>query len=279
MPKVIKQLNRLSIFASHHIAPRASFLPFALRPSTFGLLLTFNLSFVIINCGLDIENPTPPSAPVWVQKSLPEEWPERGIDAHESGGIILEWEPNQQDGNISTYYIYRAMVENISDSSASFILRSKLKVEPNASSKFLDGEVGIGIFYHYKLKAEDEAHNMSDYSEIKSYSLLPMINSQLMIPNGLSDTAWTNSALSWHYPYVVEMEDYSITILDAQDELIIRTTFSPENYVSEREYWQFPSDLSLDSGHVYRWRIDTNASYSGARESSGSESNWATFRF
>ena len=56
----------------------------------FRVHLTFSLSLLTIQCGLNIEDSTPPSPPVWVQKSLPEEWPEPGIDAHESGGIFLE---------------------------------------------------------------------------------------------------------------------------------------------------------------------------------------------
>ena len=82
------------------------------RPVTFGSLLVCGFSLLILNCGLDVEDPIPPSPPVWVEKSFPEEWPESGIDAHESGGIYLEWEPNPE-GDIVAYKIYRSVFDEI----------------------------------------------------------------------------------------------------------------------------------------------------------------------
>jgi hypothetical protein len=43
-------------------------------PTMFFLIVLI----VLIGCGFDVEDPTPPSPPMWVEKSLLEEWPERG---------------------------------------------------------------------------------------------------------------------------------------------------------------------------------------------------------
>ena len=69
----------------------------------------------IQSCGIDVEDPKLPKSPTWVHKSFPEEWPERGIDAHETNGIYLEWEPNGGT-DISAYHIYRATYYEYNDS-------------------------------------------------------------------------------------------------------------------------------------------------------------------
>lgn len=243
------------------------------------MFFIFHFSFFIFqSCGLDVEDPTPPSPPIWVEKSLPEEWPERGIDAHESGGIFLEWEA-KPDEDIAAYHIFRARYFESNDSLGEFSKRARVENESTTNLSYIDQGIIIGSRYYYKLKSEDGANNLSAYSESVTYLLFSAIDASLMIPNGLADTLLQNSKLSWKYSFSLEMEEYSITVLDAQDELVIRAIFSPGNYVSEREYWQFPPGLILDSGQVYKWRIDTNARYIEDRESSGSESHWASFRF
>ena len=114
-------------------------------------LLTINLSLLTIQCGLDIEDPTPPSSPVWVQKSLPEEWPERGIDAHESGGIYLEWEPNPEE-NIASYWLFIARYFPENDSLGEYeTLWSNI---PESQINFLHSEAAARITYYYKLKQQ-----------------------------------------------------------------------------------------------------------------------------
>ena len=99
-------------------------------------LLTFNFAFLISACGLDVEDPTPPSPPVWVQKSLPEEWPEQGIDAHESDGIYLEWEPNP-DEDITAYRIHRATLYAINDSLGDYGLLTTLELESTPRLEYI----------------------------------------------------------------------------------------------------------------------------------------------
>jgi hypothetical protein len=248
------------------------------RLSTFGLLLTFNFSFLTIQCGLDVEDPTHPSAPVWVQKSLPEAWPERGIDAHESGGIFLEWEPNLQD-NIAAYLLYRAQYFDLEDSIGSYDQTYRLDMGENNELSFLDSDVRVNTQYFYALKAEDVSSNVSEFSDTLDYTLQPRINLAMMSPNGLSDTLGLDRALSWRYSYQVAMEDYSLTIVDPLGDLIFRDRFSPGNYVSRAESRMIPYSILFQGGQTYRWRIDTGAQYTDQLERSGSESPWATFLY
>jgi hypothetical protein len=242
-------------------------------------LLIFNLSLLTVqSCGLDIEDPTPPSPPIWVQKSLPEEWPERGIDAHESGGLILEWEANVELG-IKAYLIHRAEYFEENDSLGDYLLISKFERDIGGDLKYLDAEVSLGTMYYYKLKAEDSSENTSAYSDSIGYSLLPQISISTMRPNGLLDTLSENMNLLWAYPNNLEMEDYCLTLLTGTGNFVIRKIFSPGNYVNDTESWIIPTSLILDPGQVYRWRIDTGARYVAGMETAASESPWATFLY
>jgi hypothetical protein len=282
MSKIINKLNYLTTFASQqiHPRPRRSLSTFRLsteprRMRWLGLLFSFNFALLISACGLDIEDPTPPSPPVWVQKSLPEEWPERGIDAHESGGIYLEWESSAEE-DITTYKIYRATWYDISDSLGNYNLVTNLETEFISKMEYIDTGAQIGIPYYYKLKVEDASDNQSKFSDSLFYSLIPQLNIW-MIPNGSSATLGNIKTLSWGYQYSIEMEYFCLTILTGENEFIYRDIFLPGDYINGHESWQIPTDVVLDYGWVYQWRIDTGARYIDDRETSGSESAWATF--
>jgi len=279
MPKIINQLNRLSIFASHHRDPRANFLPSTFRLSTFGLLLTFNFSLIILQCGLDIEDPTPLSAPVWVQKSLPEEWPERGIDAHESGGIFLEWEPNPVEENITTYLLRRAEYFEFEDSLGDFEILSTLMPESSSASEYIDRSTTVNTRYHYLLIAEDASENQSTPSDTLDYMRLGAISSASMQPNGFSVNLDSDRKFRWIYSLGAVVENYTITILSADNGLILRHELTPGNYIGDREYFTVPDTIVLRSGSIYKWRVDMGGRYAEDRETAGSESPWATFLY
>ncbi len=279
MSKIIHQLKHPSTFASHHTDPRASFLPSTFRPLTFGLLLTFHFSLLIFNsCGLDIEDPTPPSAPVWVQKSMPEEWPERGIDAHESGGIYLEWEPSF-DASIVAYLIYRAEYFDLIDSLSDFVLLNRFNVISQFEPKYIDKDIVARKLYTYKIASEDDSQNLSAFSDSIQYSLLPQIQGEMMIPNSIHDSLKSEKTLRWRYYYLNEMEDYQLTIADRNGDLLHRSIIQPTNYLNGEERWQIPDSIEFEMNGVYRWRIDAGSNYVGGRESAGTESEWAYFLF
>ena len=276
MSRIINQLNRLYAFVSHQSDPRASFLPFDFRLSTFGLLLIF--SFLISACGLDIEDPTPPTPPVWIQKSLPEEWPESGIDAHESGAISFEWESPAEE-NISAYSIYRAQYYGADDSLGDYEMLDRLILDGNVSLRYLDSDTEINTNYYYRIKAEDESGNSSDFSDSVGFSLLHQIQLVTMLPNGVGDAISSDRKFSWYSSYLLEMEDYCLTITELNGSLIYREIFPPENYEDRTHSKSIPSSVALENGVVYNWRIDTGARYINGLESAASESLWATFLY
>jgi hypothetical protein len=233
--------------------------------------------FNLQSCGLDIEDPTPPSPPVWVQKSLPEEWPERGIDAHESDGIFLEWESNLVE-NVVAFSIYRAIRYEGIDSVSDFELVKRIQATSEIERQFVDRKVALTrVPYIYKVRAENESGNLSEFSDSKSYRLLPLIYSDTMIPNGVNDTLQADRTLSWLCSYYIELEDYCLTLLTEREELVCRAIIAPGSYVGGRESWAIPPEVELEPGKVYQWRIDAGARYIEGYETAGSESPWATF--
>jgi hypothetical protein len=237
--------------------------------------------FSIINfqaCGLDIEDPTPPSQPQWVQKSQPEEWPETGIDAHETGGIFLEWEDNPGD-DIIVHNIYRAKWFETIDSLGMYELLASFDPEIHAQTQYIDGTVSVRTQYHYKMNVQNTAGNISDFSESVYYSLMNSPRLELMNPNGQGDTLEINRQLTWQYHYPDENEYFYLTVLTQENELIIRKMFLPKNYLSGTEFWQIPDHIFLEPGVIYKWHVDTAAKFENGSETSGSESQTASFLY
>jgi hypothetical protein len=278
MSRIINQLNRLSTFAGHYRHPWANFLPSTLRPLTLGLLLTF--SFLVLQCGLDVEDPTPPSPPVWIQKSLPQEWPERGIDADESGGIILEWEQNLVE-NVHEFLLFRAKYDVKDDTTAIlYELLSRVNQQNSAVMQYVDSEVQNNIKYSYRIKAEDISGNRSDFSTAVTYKVFPQILQSSLQPNGIHMQLPIDRTLHWIYYHNVEMEDYLMTILDvSNDDLILRIPFNPGDYTNWNESWVIPDSVLFKSRNIYKWRIDMAGAYADGVENAGSESVWATFLY
>ena len=228
--------------------------------------------------GLNVEDPTPPSPPRWVQKSIPEEWPERGIDAHESAGIYLEWEPDLE-GDIVAYNIYRTIYFPTRDSLGDYEHLVHLELESLLELNYLDTQIDLRKIYFYIINSVDGALNISNFSDEYAYTLLPQISSHTMVPNSVQEVLSGERKLRWQYGHSVEMEDYIVTILSADDQLITRISMLPGNYIGSSEYWQIPEDILLLSGNRYKWRVDIGAKYLNGLESSGSESQWATFLY
>lgn len=240
--------------------------------------LTLHSAFLILlGCGLDVEDPTPPNPPQWVPKSLPEEWPERGIDAHESGSIFLEWIVDIED-DIKTCYISRALQDEVTGLPQKFEVIAEIEMSGRQSLAFIDRDIDQSIAYSYRLQAEDYASNLSSYSDSMSYMLLPILTPEFMQPNDQYSVEKVTS-LSWVYSYAIEMEDYTITVLTQYDSLIVRDLFAPSSYTGEREFWNIPDSIVLKSGVLYKWRLDLGAKYYSDMETAGSESPWAYFLF
>ena len=246
--------------------------------STFGLMFIFSL-LTFQSCGLDVEDSTPPSPPVWVQKSLPEEWPERGIDAHESGGIFLEWLPNLPEENVQNYLLYFAEYLDSQDSLGDYELLSRIESATQSAIEFIHRSSRPEIRYYYVLISKDLSGNLSLPSDTLSYQLLNPVISADMRPNGLALPLNSDRRLEWAFQYSIAMENYLITILDNQDNIVLRKELVPGNYTGGWEYFTIPDTIALQSESVYKWRIDMGSQYMDGRERSGSESPWASFLY
>jgi len=243
------------------------------------LLLIFQFSILIPQCGLDIEDPTPPSPPQWVQKSLPEEWPERGIDAFEDGAIQLEWQVSENEENVR-YIIYRAEYTALGDSLSEFARLKVLDDKNFETTTFVDEQVMEQTKYCYKIQAIDISNNISEYSDGCCYKIIGSVDINSMHPNGITPPLSETRLLSWYTVYMNIVQNYTITILDQDQRLIHRTSFTPHNYIiGEEEQYAIPDSVGLLFGQVYFWRIDTGAKYLNGYETAGAESQWATFQY
>jgi hypothetical protein len=241
--------------------------------------IVFVTTFCLYACGLDVEDSSPPSSPKWVHKSIPAAWPEHGVDAHESQGIHLEWEPNSPDEEIIEYLIYRSTYFDVSDSIGDFEFLAIRITASDPSSEYIDQSAVTGAKYHFKIKARDSGGNTSEFSAELFYTLLPQITSAAMWPNGLKSPLPVDRGLSWVYQYSVAMEDYCITILDIEDTFVWRSMFSPSNYTGNNQSWTIPVEVILNTDRIYKWRVDMGAQYVDGMETAGSESAWATFLY
>jgi hypothetical protein len=242
-------------------------------------LLTFNLSLLIIqSCGLDIEDPTPPSPPVWVQKSLPEEWPEQGIDAHESGGIYLQWIANPEESNMR-YKIYRAENLETINGLGDMELIAVFDQTGNNKLEYVDNNVQVDKVLYYSIVCIGEAQIESIPSDTINFRLQRPIRSDMMLPNGISQVLPTSRTLDWQNFYIDNTEEYCLTILSEEGHLIHRCVLQPQNYMAGHEKWDIPLEITLESDKYYKWRIDTGARFIEGLETWGSESPWATFKY
>jgi hypothetical protein len=237
------------------------------------------ISCILINvnsCGVDVEDASLPLSPQWIEKSLQDEWPEYGIDAHELGGIVIEIECKIE---VYAYLLYRSFQDDITGLSSKDSLIGQIMVESNDDLKFLDRETELGVKYSYKCRALDNTGNLSPFSDSLTFMLLPSISISTMVPNGVSVPLPDSRKLQWAYDHHIEMEEYCLTILTEENTLVSRKSFAPSNYINNTEYWTIPQSVPLEIGARYKWRIDVGANYLNGVEGTGSESLWATFQY
>lgn len=241
--------------------------------------LIFIFSFLILSgCGFDVEDPTPPDPPQWVPKSLPEEWPERGIDAHESGGIFLEWEIESCEGIIG-HRIYRAIVDTSKEDLVGYTQIHFIECDTRYNGSYIDIDVIPGNYYSYYLRTVSGDNSASMASDTLTYSLHSKPIFSTMTPSSITDTITYQDPLSWNYYYNNDVEVYHLTLVSSDGVLIIRDVFPPGNYLGRTERWTLSDDLNLIDGYIYQWRIDPSSNYNNDRETRGSESDWAKFVF
>jgi hypothetical protein len=246
--------------------------------SSFRKTILALILFSIGNCGIDVEDAEAPEAPLWVKKSAPIDWPERGIDAHEGGQIFLQWNASR-DEDVGEYLLYRSLSDSKKDTLKHTALIANIESNSMEIYSYLDNEINELDYYAYWLIALNDAGNRSMNSDTLYYSVMPSIYYDTMIPNSLSLPVIPPIQFSWNPGYWVEMliQDFTITIIREDGVMIIRERFAPSNYVSHVETWVLPNTFDLEPS-LYHWRIDVASDYHGDVEAQGGESEWAAFR-
>lgn len=242
-------------------------------------IFIFHFSFFIFqSCGLDVEDPTPPSPPIWAEKSLLEEWPERGIDA-QVDGIMLEWENRPNNEDVAEYHIFKAMENNSSETLSDFSMYMKVIPTNDSLQHAVDVETISNVTYHYAIRSNNESGNISSFSDTIYYTRMPSVKFASMAPNGTHSYLPSNRQLKWKYDDFLVMEDYCLTILTNDGILVSRNVFTPTGYLGSFESWTVPDSIILESGKIYKWRVELGAQYNEGVETAGSESQWASFQY
>jgi hypothetical protein len=234
---------------------------------------------LIHSCGVDIEDPIPPSQPSWFEKSLPEEWPERGIDAIESGHIYIEWVPNQQNEIIEKYQIFRAEYSELDEVFGEYELLHEIDAHHSLKTEYIDLTTIHNIFYSYKLIAVNDVGDKSKASVSVIYKRLRSLSIEYMLPNSMNVSLGSNRQLKWRNVNYDMMERYTLSITSRANMLLFRQEIGVGNYTGNTEYFYIPDSVVFSPGEIYKWRVDMSALYIDSRETAGSESLWAYFLF
>jgi len=245
--------------------------------SIFFLLVIFVL---FSTCGKNLEDPDPPSRPQWVEKSLPYDTTESGIDADPNGDVIvLEWLTGTEE-DLDFYRIYRASGSTESD----FDLLDEMSADPVAGSEneYIDENVELDRIYFYFLRAVDQAGNLSPRSDTIEYKITQKVN--ILSPSGTISTV--KPTFQWADP-VSSSSEYVIRVEKISPNRVIwlagvtRQTYSVGEtqslvYGAGTIFHLAQSELSR--GVNYRWRLDAVTSFNRDNtEIAGSESNWGYF--
>ena len=100
-----------------------------------------------------------------------------------------------------------------------------------------------------------------------------------MTPSSQNEYLPINRTLTWNNYYLNEVENYCLTLLTFEGVLLTRVILQPTSYTNGNEYWQIPDSIELEDNEYYKWRIDVGANYLFGFETTGSESEWATFLY
>jgi len=243
-------------------------------------IFLFIICLLFSSCGENLEDPDPPSRPQWIEKSLPYDTTESGIDADPNGDVIvLEWLTGNED-DLDSYRIYRTSGSTEED----FILLDEMNANPVAGSEseYIDENITVGSFYFYFIRAVDQAGNLSPRSDTLEYKITQKVN--ILSPSGTIATV--KPTFQWADPvsasseYVIRVEQFSPNRVIWLAGLT-RQTYTvgePQSLVYGAGTVFYLAQSELSRGVNYRWRLDAVTSFNRDNtEIAGSESNWGYF--
>ena len=191
----------------------------------------------------------------------------------------MEWAINPTSENIAKYEIFRAQYYDLLDSVGDFRYLTSIPNSTTVNAEHIDATVLPGTIFYYRLRAIDASDNQSSYSDSVGYSNFLPVRLETMQPNGSNKLLGEDRQLSWVYDYHLHLERYCITILDIDNNLIIREISNPSNYVGGAQIWSIPDEVIFDNNEKYKWRVDLEANIINGYEAAGAESAWATFKY
>ena len=233
------------------------------------------LFIFLISCSEEIKRPP---SPIWVEKSLPADLEETGIDAHnvnliypDNNSIKLMWHYNPEE-DIWKYHVYRT---NQMDEENKPIDFSNILTTENDTS-FYDEEVNYYVKYYYYLKAENFDGNKSDASDTISYELLikpQAISNSDSVQSEQLQFQWIDESGGSFVP-----SGYVIRINNKFSESIWTCQIQPPGYFNPRTFNYSSGGIDcleyngisgyLDPGKYY-WKVK-----SLLHDQASAESNW-----
>ena len=233
------------------------------------------LFIFLISCSEEIKRPP---SPIWVEKSLPADLEETGIDAHnvnliypDNNSIKLMWHYNPEE-DIWKYHVYRT---NQMDEENKPIDFSNILTTENDTS-FYDEEVNYYVKYYYYLKAENFDGNKSDASDTISYELLKKpqaISNSDSVQSEQLQFQWIDESGGSFVP-----SGYVIRINNKFSESIWTCQIQPPGYFNPRTFNYSSGGIDcleyngisgyLDPGKYY-WKVK-----SLLHDQASAESNW-----
>lgn len=244
------------------------------------IIYIFLIMSSFISCEFKIEN-EPPDAPIWIQKSAPEDSIETGIDAEPlENRILLEWHP-VVNKDLEGYKIYRAIKTNDPEEEIVFEEITSINIyhNPEFDSLYFDEDVVVLTRYLYYIKSFDYDQHLSESSDTLQYQLTE--KADLVSPvegeyiSTIPDFKWFNKAQI--NEVVIRVETYP------EGHTVWISRFSSTNYTGEVNIKKYNFDGSalksqLTPGSKYRWRIDSIYMVNPDNtEWAGSESVWQYF--
>jgi hypothetical protein len=231
----------------------------------------------LMQCGKSIEDPNPPSRPVWVEKSGLLAISETGIRPYAEGdGILLEWHPNLED-DLAGYKLYRAR-DDIKNKFQKIADINTFTVG-GADTFYIDDLIKFNTDYFYCLKAYDLADNLSPPSDTVRYRLISKVD--LTLPNGT--VSGSQPTFEWQdfsvatFQYVIRVETF------LSRELIWISRFERPNYTDFLQRITYNNDgtatiPTLEPGTYYQWCVKAISLIDNYNlDIGGSLSNWAYF--
>ena len=271
--------------------------------------------FLFFACSSPIEDPDPPTQPVWVNKSSPDAIIEYGIDSDHSFGerIVLMWHQNF-DKDLSSYNIFRGELFTNSNNISSIIYEKITTIDPTQNfgldTLYYDENINKYTTYYYYLIVEDLANNKSVPSDTISYKLIrspTAIAPSNTITNTKPTFTWIDNAAMFEYSneYIIRLETsglsneptwicrFSNSWFGFENEIPINFPYFPAN-----GYWpengesepgipdDAPSNVISCYGYTselatgsYRWKVKAISEVNNETgiDEASSESEWIYF--